>query len=200
MNEIQANEELKLIREMIDRTRKITAGSWMFFLIWGIVAILGIGGMYILVFIDRYSWIWLNWIAFVSAGIIFSIIYEKRIERLRGARTYANIATGHVCFACGMAFILVGFIFPLLKLYSWELIAIFISLIAGIMIFSLGGIYDWNLLKWCGAIWWLGALGMGFIHENYRALLFILLILIGYIIPSLVLRSMYQKQSEEDAP
>ncbi|GAH15461.1 unnamed protein product, partial [marine sediment metagenome] len=44
-----------------------------------------------------------------------------------------------------------------------------------------------------------GAVGLVFIHENYRALLVIPLLLIGYIMPALVLRSMYRKQSEEDA-
>jgi hypothetical protein len=98
-----------------------------------------------------------------------------------------------------MAFILVGFIFPLLKLYSWGLISVLISMVAGILVFTLGGIFEWNLLKWCGVIWWLGAVGMIFVHENYRALLVIPLLLIGYIMPALVLRSMYQKQRDENA-
>ena len=42
MNEIQAKDEIRLIQEMIERTKKITAGSWMFFLVWGIVIILSI--------------------------------------------------------------------------------------------------------------------------------------------------------------
>jgi len=29
MNKIQADEEFKFIKEMINRTRKITAGSWI---------------------------------------------------------------------------------------------------------------------------------------------------------------------------
>jgi hypothetical protein len=199
MNDTQAKDEIRLIQEMIERTKKITAGSWMFFLVWGIVVILGIGGMYALVSIEEFSWIWLNWAVFVGIGVIFSIVYGKKLEQLEGARTYANITTGHVCFACGMAFILVGFIFPLLKLYSWGLIAVLISMVAGILVFTLGGIFEWNLLKWCGVIWWLGAVGMIFVHENYRALLVIPLLLIGYIMPALVLRSMYQKQRDENA-
>lgn len=199
MNDLQAKDEIRLIQEMIERTKKITAGSWMFFLVWGIVVILGIGGMYALVFIEKFSWIWLNWVVFMGIGVIFSIVYGKKFEELKGARTYANIATGHVCFACGMAFILVGFIFPLLKLYSWGLIAVLISMVAGILVFTLGGIFEWNMLKWCGVIWWLGAVGMIFVHENYRALLVIPLLLIGYIMPALVLRSMYQKQRDENA-
>ncbi len=199
MNDLQAKDEIRLIQQMIERTKKITAGSWIFFLVWGVVAIFGIGGMYALVFIEEYSWIWLNWVVFVSIGVVFSIVYGKKLERLEGARTYANITTRHVSWACGMAFILVGFIFPLLKLYTWGLIPVFISMVAGILVFSLGGIFEWNLLKWCGVIWWLGAVGMIFFHENYRALLIIPLLLVGYIMPALVLRSMYQKQRNENA-
>jgi len=194
MNDLQAKDEIRLIQEMIERTKKITAGSWMFFLVWGIVVILAIGGMYALVSIEEFSWIWLNWVVFVGIGVVFSIVYGKKLEKLEGARTYANIATDHACFACGIAFILVSFIFPLLKLYSWGLIPVLISMVAGILVFTLGGIFEWNLLKWCGVIWWLGAVGMIFVHENYRALLVIPLLLIGYIMPALVLRSMYQKQ------
>jgi len=198
MNDLQAKDEIRLIQEMIERTKKITAGSWMFFLVWGIVVILAIGGMYALVSIEEFSWIWLNWVVFVGIGVVFSIVYGKKLEKLEGARTYANIATDHVCFACGIAFILVSFIFPLLKLYSWGLIPVLISMVAGILVFTLGGIFEWNLLKWCGVIWWLGAVGLIFIHENYRALLVIPLLFIGYIMPALVLRSMYQKQRDEN--
>ncbi len=97
-----------------------------------------------------------------------------------------------------MGFALVGFIFPMLKLYTWDVIPVLIALVAGIFVFSLGGVYDWGLLRWCGVIWWLGAMGMAFIHANYRSLMFVPLILIGYIMPALVLRSMYRKQSDQD--
>ncbi len=195
MNELQAKEEIRFIKEMIEKTKQITAGSWMFFLIWGIMAIFGIIGMYVLVFLEKFSFIWLNWIVFMLVGVVFSFVYGARLERLQGKKTYAQTATRYLCFACGMAFILVGFIFPLLGLYSWGSIAVFISLIAGILVFTLGGIYEWNLLKWCGVIWWIGAIGMVFIHENYRALFFVLLIIIGYIMPALILRSMYRKDT-----
>ncbi len=156
-------------------------------------------GMYVLVFFEKYPWIWLSWVVFVTVGVIFTIVYGAKLGRRAGVKSYAHQMTAHLSVACGMGFILVGFIFPLLKLYNWDLIAVFISLIAGIFIFTQGGIYDWNLLKWCGLIWWAGALGMVFVHENYRALFFIPLILVGYIMPALVLRSMYRKQSEKNA-
>jgi len=161
MTELQANEEIRFIREMIDRTRKITAGSWMFLLFWGVIAILAVAGMYVPVFLEKYTWIWLNWVAFVTVGIVFTMAYGAKLKRRTGVRTYAHIASAHLSIACGVAFVLVGFVFPLLKLYSWGLIAVFIALVAGILVFVMGGIYDWNLLKVCGALWWGGCCGNG---------------------------------------
>jgi len=198
MNEVNANEEIRFIKEMIERTKEITAGSWMFFLVWGIIAILGVIGMYILVFLEMFSLIWLNWIVFVAIGIVITLVYAAKMERRKETNSYVHKFTTHLSIACGIGFLLVGFIFPALNLYAWGLIAVFISMIAGILVFVMGGIYEWNLLKWCGVIWWAGALGMAFLHENYRALLFIPLILIGYIMPALILRSMYKKQSEKN--
>lgn len=199
MNEMQVKERIQFIQEMIDRTKRIAAGSWIFLIIWGIIGIIGVIGMYMLVYFEKYSWIWFNWIILVTIGIVYSLFYGAKQERARGMKTYAQVAVWYLCLACGIVFILVGLIFPALGLYSWGLIAVLISLVAGILVFVAGGIYEWNLLKWCGVIWWLGALGMAFIQENYRALLFIPLILIGYIMPAIVLRSIYQKEREENA-
>lgn len=193
MNELQAKEEIRLIREMIDKTKKITAGSWTFFIAWGILAILAIIVMYGLVSIEKYQWIWINWIVFMGIGVIYTIVTAAKQELLRGMKTYAHVSFANLCIACGVGFTLVGFVFPALNLYTYGEIPVFISLIAGILTFGGGGIFEWNLLKWCGAIWWLGALGMVFIHRDYRALFFVPLIIVGYLVPGLVLRSMYQK-------
>jgi hypothetical protein len=198
MNETQVREEIRFIQDMVEQTRKIMAGSWMYFLIWGFVAILGIAGQYVLVSLEMYSLIWLNWVGFMSIGVVFTMVYGRKQQKACGARTYSQVATAHIGFACGIGFALAGFVLPMLKLYTWDVIPVIISLIAGIFVFSLGGVYDWGLLRWCGAIWWLGAVGMAFIHANYRSLMFVPLILIGYIMPALVLRSMYRKQSDQD--
>jgi len=48
---------------------------------------------------------------------------------------------------------------------------VLISVITGLYSFTLGGIVEWNLLKFCGLLWWLGAVGMIFINPDYRAVL-----------------------------
>ena len=199
MKETDVKEEIRYIKDMIDQTRKITAGSWMFFLIWGTATILGVAFMYVLIGMEKFDLIWLNWVILMSGGALFTLVYARKIERRTGAKTYPQIALGHLSIACGAGFGLAGFLFPMLKLYSWGLIPILIALIAGIYAFTLGGIFEWNVLKWCGFFWWLGSVGMAFIKEDYRALLFIPLILVGYITPALVLRSQYRKQRDQNA-
>ena len=135
MNEMQAKESIQYIKEMIERTKRITAGSWMFFLVWGIIGILGVIGMYVLVYFEQYSWIWINWVFFVTIGIVYLMFIGEK-ERTREMKTFAQIAVRYLCFACGIAFLFVGFIFPLFGLYSWGLIAVLISLVAGILVES----------------------------------------------------------------
>jgi len=198
MYDHQVKEDIQLIREMVEKTKKATAESGNIFLFWGILCVLAIIGMYVLVFLKKFSSIWVNWVVFAGIGIIYSIFYAVKQERQQGMKTYAQIPVSHLGFACGIAFLLVGLIFPALGLYSYREIPVLVSVVGGILFFVTGGIYEWNLLKWCGMIWWLGAFGMVFVPGDYRSLIFIPLIIIGYLIPGLILRSEYRKNRAKD--
>jgi len=195
MNQTQISEEIKFIKGMIEKTKKTTAESWKFFSTWGIMIILAIIGHYTLAWLEMYDFIWVNWIGFMLIGVLFSTIYLRKCEKSQGTRTYAQVAISHVSFACGIAFMLGGFVFPILNLYSYGVIPVVISMVVGILLFTIGGIYEWNLLKWAALLWWIGSICMIFIHWHYRALLCIPLIIFGYLVPGFILRSQYQKQS-----
>ncbi|MFC2157751.1 hypothetical protein ACFLT9_07945 [Acidobacteriota bacterium] len=195
MNKIQIGEEIQLIRDMIEKTKEKTAESWQFFSMWGILIIAGIIGNYVLAYFEKYDFIWVNWIVFMMLGVLFSIFYIGKQEKTSGSRTYAQIAVGYVSFACGIGFMLAGFVFPMLELYSYGVIPVIISMIVGILLFVIGGIYEWNLLKWSALLWWIGSVGMIFIHWHYRALVCVPLIILGYIIPGFILRAQYKKAS-----
>lgn len=194
MNQNQMKEEIQLIKQMVEKTKKAYAESWQYFSTWGILIILAIAGNYILAFFEVFQWIWVNWIAFMIIGVLYSLFYLGKKEKNRGAKTYSQIAVGHLCFACGIALMLGGFIFPILKLYSYEVIPVIIALVLGIMLFGMGGIYEWNLLKWGGVIWWLGSVAMIFVPWQYRALICIPLIIFGHLVPGFILRSQFQKE------
>jgi len=194
MNQNQMKEEIQLIKQMVEKSKKATAESWQYFSTWGILIILAIAGNYILAFLEVFQWIWANWIAFMIIGVLYSLFHLGKKEKSRGATTYSQIAVGYLCFACGIALMLGGFVFPVLELYSYGVIPVIISMVIGIMLFVMGGIYEWTLLKWGGVIWWLGCVAMIFVPWQYRTLLCIPLIIFGYLVPGLILRSQYQKE------
>ena len=116
-------------------------------------------------------------------------LFSLKKDKTEGIKTYTYTSISHLSFASGIVFLLVGFVFPLSNLYDYGLIPVMISVVAGLYSFALGGIIEWNLLKFCGLLWWLGAVGMIFIHSDYRAALFVPLLIIGYIIPGYIFRS-----------
>jgi len=69
-------------------------------------------------------------------------LIRDMIEKTSGATTYAQNAIAHLTFACGIAFGLAGFVFPILKLYTYREIPVVISMIVGILLFVIGGIKE----------------------------------------------------------
>jgi hypothetical protein len=194
MDEQQARDEIRLIKEMVEKTRKATAQSGTLFIFWGFLIIVAIIITYVLAYFHKFQWIWANWIVWAIIGWGYSALYGIRQERTQKTRTYAQMAAKHLSIACGAAYLLAAFVFPLLKVYSYNAISILVAFISGILIFVMGGIYEWNLLKWCGLLWWLGAVGTTFVPGDYRTLCLIPLIILGYLIPGFILRSRYKKE------
>ena len=198
MDQEQINNEIQLIQEMIEKTKTSAACSWKYFSVWGMLIIAGILGNYVLSWLSLYNWIWANWFVFMGAVLIYAFVFLRKEERAQGAKTYAQIAVGYVSAACGMAFALAGFAFPVLDLYPIGAIPVIISMIVGILLFSIGGIYEWDLLKWSALLWWLGGIGMIFIHWHYRALVCIPLIILGYLVPGFLLRRQYNSEKTHE--
>lgn len=190
----QVQQEIQFIREMIEKTKRSAAESGTVFIIWTIFLILPVLGMYALVYLEYFQLIGLNWVVFIAVGGIFTFIHSLKQNRKQKVKTYTKVAVDSIWMACVFAFILLGFIFPFMGVYSYNVIPIVMSVIAGIGVYATGGITEWNLLKWCGLIWWLGALAMGFIQMPYRPLLLIPMLILGYLVPGLILNKKYRQK------
>jgi hypothetical protein len=197
MNEMQAKEEIQLIKNMLEKTRRATAESGTLFIVWGVLIALALVGNYILAYFKKYDWEWLNWVAMAVIGWVYSVIYGIRSERRQPVRTYIQVSARHLYFACGAGFLLVGLILPALKVYSYEAITILVSAVSGILFFVMGGIYEWPILRWFGLLWWLGAVGQSLIKGvGNRTLVFTVLFVTCYLIPTFILRAKYKKAAD----
>ncbi len=193
MDEHELKEEIRLIKDMVEKTRKTTAESGAVFIFWGFVIIAAIIGTYALIYFSQLRWIWINWIAFMALGFIFSAIHSSRRDKTEKAKTYAQINFEYLCKGCAIVFVLMGLVFPMLNIYSYEVIPILMATIGGLLLFVTGVIYELSFLKWCGGLWWVGALAMIPIPGGYRSLAFIPLLIVGYLVPGFIFNSRYRK-------
>lgn len=195
MNEMHAKEEIALIRSMIERTRKATAESGTLFIFWGVLMALALVGNSILVHLEKSNWVWVNWVALTVVGWAYSMIYRIRRDRKEPVRSYVQAATHLFHFSCGMTYILVGIVFPALKVYSYAAIPILIAAVSGIHFLVIGGILEWPLLKGMGFLWWVGAVGMSFFKKgSSRLLVFTILFIVAFLIPSFILKAKYKRE------
>ncbi|MCX6563539.1 MAG: hypothetical protein NTU60_08035, partial [Candidatus Aminicenantes bacterium] len=63
MTEQQAREDIRIIKAMLEKTKKATAESGALFIVWGVLITLALVGNYVLVYFKMYEWEWLNWTA-----------------------------------------------------------------------------------------------------------------------------------------
>jgi len=191
MSNITAKENLQFIKEMIENTKKNTASQWKYFFLWGIAVILGVVGMNILAFFKAYEYIGINWITIMGLAVFIQFLIVREEIKNTGVKTFAQNAIGYLSFSAGIGYMLLGFVFPLLKLYSYGIIPILIAVITGILLFSFGGILEWNYLKWSGLLWFLSSVIMVLVHWHFISLFFIPLIIQSYLIPAHILRKNY---------
>jgi hypothetical protein len=193
MTEQEARQDIQIIRAMLEKTKRATAESGTLFIVWGVLITLALIGNYVLAHFRLHEWEWLNWTAMAVIGWIFSVVYGIRKESREPAKTYVQVAARHLYFASGALFLLVGLAFPRIGVYSYEAIVPLVSAVTGLLFFVMGGLFEWPFLKWAGAVWWAGALGMSFVAGNDRMLVFTALFIAVYLVPAFILRAKFRK-------
>lgn len=187
-------EQLKIIQDMIEKTRIRMADSGIFFILWGWLVLAACLGQYLLVYLSREEWIGFNWFGLMGLGFAISIFLGLRKERKVEVRTYSYVATTSLWQACGSSMALVAFVgFPLGVVPVHALIPI-MAVISGIGTFVTGRIVEWKPLQWAGLLWWTTALGLMGIHWHYHSLALAVVIIPAYLVPGYLLRREYQNR------
>ncbi len=189
---IPAGEELKIIKQMIDNTRTVTANSWIFLLLWGWLGFANCILTYILIYIEQYAYISQLWTISVIIGFIVSFVIGIKMGRKKRIVSYTDHAVSNLWMACGIAFFLLGVVAPNVGILDKDNIAPVLSVIGGVGIFVTGQIIDWNVLRISGVLWWLAAVLMMFTHPHLHTLILGVVIIPGYLIPGYLLRKEFK--------
>lgn len=195
MDNNQIQQEISIIKEMIEKTKKETAESGLFFIAIGLVSIFG---TFIIGMLEYFN---LNHLALpvmitmlIVNGIIgyFTISKQDKKEKVK---SYHKTILYNVLFSFTVPAILIVFIFPLLKVYPWNVIPVLVSVLMGIMIFVTGVILEARFFLWSSSAWWAGALLMALVSGTPRIFIMITILLFGWIMPGLILNKQYKNRS-----
>ncbi len=195
MNQDQIQQELSVIKKMIEKTKRETAESGLFFIALGIFAAVATFAVGMLEFYNLNHLVLPALIlATVGSGVIGYLTLTKK-EKVEKVKSYPKTIFYGVFFACGISIILLVFLFPLLKVYPWSLIPPLTSMIMGIALFSAGVIFELRNIQWCSIVWWAGALVLALTEGQFRFLIMIAIILLGWVLPGFMLNRQYKKQA-----
>ncbi|MBU0529524.1 hypothetical protein KKF86_07200 [bacterium] len=190
-NEI--NNNLNVIKSMIEKTKTNTAESGSIFILWGWLVITASVLTYFFVckeWFDRIGYIWFLLMGF---GVVATILLVNRHVNRKRVKTYSQLALSNLWFACGISFFIIAWIGLPLKVIPFESLYIIMAVIAGVGLFATSGILDWNMLRVSGTLWWVAAIVMMFIHWHFHTLIFALATIPGYLIPGYALNKKYKK-------
>jgi len=195
MSDQQFHEEMSIIRNMIERTRRETFQSGYLFIIPGLIFLISVIVMGVMEMtghaqiVRMYSWIPFQVIFIVSLSIG---LWEGRKAKSQ-PKTYARSLFVHLWGACAVAVILTAMVMPHMH-YTSSIAWMFVI---GLGFYMTGVIYELRLVQASGVIWWIGALLLGFVEGNIRLLIWSSMIFLGYVLPGIVLNRQYHREGRE---
>ena len=184
----EAQQELQLIKEMIEKTKQKVVDRGSFFLLWGVMIFLTCSATFALTQLDNSSLQWLPWAILIPIGMIVSIFFMKKEDRRSKYTSYAEHSYNSVWLASGLAFFIFLFVNPITHTFSLEAVYPLTSLVIGIATFASGAIMAWTSLRVGGLFWWGGAVVMMFVPSHFHPLIMAIVIIPGQLIPGYLLK------------
>ena len=194
MENEQFQEELSIIKRMIDRTRRDTFQSGYLFIVLGILwlmsitifAVLELTGHALLIF--QLQWIFMAIMFIVPISI--GLWDDKRRPK---AWTYSRKLFTHLWIACTIVIMINVFIAPLMTRDA----AVGTFLTIGLGFYMTGAIYKLTLVQVSGAVFWIGLCLLGFTEGIVRLPIWLSMAFFGFILPGIVLNRQYRREGSE---
>ncbi|MBN2355278.1 hypothetical protein JXO59_04155 [candidate division KSB1 bacterium] len=198
MNQLKIEQEISIIKIMIEKTRRETAESGVFFIALGFLTAITTFAMGML---DLYHIHHLNLAILIGLtvvnGIIAFLIIQRESKTAR-VKSYAKTLFYSTWFAIAVPLILITFVLPFINVIPAQAIPVLAALLIGAAFFISGVIYEMKFLIWCSLAWWTGACLMAVIDSPYRFLILVAVILIGWVTPGFILNYKYKNRSAKD--
>lgn len=197
MNIHQIEQEISIIKEMIDKTRKETAESGHFFIFIGLFSAVG---TFAIGMVEIYNLKNLLWPAIIVMAVVNAFLgsliglQERKNEKVKA---YPKTIFWNLWMACGITAIIIAFLLPFLDIYAFRAVPILVSLLFGIAVFLTGVIFELRFIRRCSLAWWLGAGLMALTNSPFQFLIMVVVILTGWVLPGFKLNQQKKSRSKD---
>ncbi len=198
MTSEQIQNNLAIIKTMIEKSRRETAESGHFFIAIGIFAMIMTVVISYLELSGRSGLVIPAFIFMLLASGIIGYLTVKRKQQKEGAVPYHKKIVYSIWFACTLPLLIVLFLFPFLKIYPWNLVPVLTTLIMGIAVFSSGMIFEVKAIVWSSLAWYGGSVGLALISGPVRLYIMLATILLGWVLPGWILNRRYRQRRRDD--
>lgn len=188
-DKINPGEELRIINDMLARTRRQTAESGDFFIVWGVIILAALGAMWGLLYFHYAEYIWPVWTIAVIVGSGYSVWKSRKLDRETRIKSYVGKAIAGTWYALGVAFIFLIWLGVFAGFYSYNPLMFISAVLTGCGVFITGILLSVKLLIWAGVGWWLGAVVLAFWFHNTGSIgLYMLILVACYLLPGIYLK------------
>jgi hypothetical protein len=187
-NQFSEQDSLRVIQEMIEKTKKGIKDNGFFFLLWGWLVLVASLSHFAMLYWNLFDKPWLPWPLLMTAGGIASGIYGAMSKKEKAAPSYVERFMGYLWGAFSIALLIV--LGSMVKLGPTAVYP-FILVLYGIGTFVTGGVLKFRPLLIGGVICWICAIGSLFVSFDIQLLLIAVAVLFSYIIPGHILKANY---------
>jgi len=198
MDHNQIQKEISIIKSMIEKTRKETAESGHLFIFMGIASAFFVLVISLLEIYQFYHLVIPAMIILTVLNGVVGYLVVSKPAREEKVKSYPKTIVLSLWVVCGVTLLMITFLFPFLKVYTFNALGTLASLILGIAVFMTGIIYEMKFILWYSSAWWIGAILMAISDSPYRFLIMIAVIIIGWIVPGFIMNKKYKNGSQQN--
>jgi len=181
-----AEDSLRVIQQMIDRSRRNIYYQSPYFLLWGWSTLFACVGQFLLKTVFNYPHHYIVWLITIPCAVI-TIIYAARKARTRKVKTYVDESMNFLWTGTGISFFVLSLVFVKI---GWFFCYPFYMILYGLGAFVSGRLLQFKPFIVGGIISWILAAVAIWFGFDQQTLFAAAAILFSYIIPGHMIRKM----------
>lgn len=183
-------QSIQVIQTMINKTRQNFHDNSKYFLLWGWLTALAIGGQFVLKVILHYERFFQVWYV-LFIGVIISNYWIIKDGKKEKVKTYVTESMSNLWLGMGISFFVLSMLFVKL---GWYYCYPFFIMMYGLGTFVSGKILQFTPLVIGGILAWVLSIVSAWFDFDYQMLFAVAALLFSYIIPAHLLRKYQQNQ------